>query len=244
MTSSSDPKSRAFAPGASGMAKPAGEAAGAGPLHARFIPREEIDSFSAWKLSAFGDVPAHDAADAPPPPPPPSLPEQLRAAREGGYHDGYRDGLAALDSFKQSHATQVAAQVGAVISGLHAQLDALQRDLAQRVAGVALDIARQVVRTDLHVASDLVVAVTQEALDELLASARNVTVHLHPHDRALVGSACAQTLSERGARLVDEPQMQRGGCIVQSDVSVVDAQVSTRCQRAAAAMGLPAGEAP
>jgi flagellar assembly protein FliH len=215
--------------------------------YARFIPREELSSFSAWKLGAFGEggqgeggaskpgAPA--AAPAEPPPLPPQVQAQLKAAREGGYHDGYRDGLAALDSFKQTYAAQVSTQVGAVVQAAQAQLDALERDLAQRVAGVALEIARQVVRDELHAHPQHVVAVAQEALSTLLVTARHVTLKLHPEDHALVMAGAAEALAARGARLLADPRIPRGGCVAESDIGSVDAQVASRWQRAAAALG-------
>ncbi|PXW91936.1 flagellar assembly protein FliH [Sphaerotilus hippei] len=161
----------------------------------------------------------------------------LKEARDGGYQDGYRDGLAAMESFKQSHAAQTAAQVAAVIEQMQARLEQVEIDLARRVAGIALDIARQAVRSELDQRPDHVVAVAQEALGVLLVSARHVTVRLHPDDHGLVTQGCAEALSARGARLVADPGIERGGCQVESDVGGVDAQVASRWQRAVAALG-------
>jgi len=219
--------------------------------YSRFIPREELSSFSAWQPGAFGDTPApapgaapqptsgrrSAAAPAEPPPPTPQALAQLKAAREGGYHDGYRDGLAALESFKQTYSAQVSGQVGAVVQALQGQLDLLERDLAQRIAGVALEIARQVVRDELKSQPGHVVAVAHEALSALLVTARHVSLRLHPEDQALVASGAAEALAARGARLVADARIARGGCLVESDIGTIDAQVATRWQRAAATLG-------
>jgi flagellar assembly protein FliH len=215
-----------------------------GHAYSRFIPREELSSFSAWKLGAFGSDGAGGGATKPgaaapagPPPPTPQVQAQLKAARESGYHDGYRDGMAALDSFKQTYAAQVSAQVGAVVQAAQTQLDLLERDLAQRVAGVALAIARQVVRDELRLQPQHVVAVAQEALSTLLVTARHVTLRLHPEDQALVAAGAAEAVAARGARLVADARIARGGCVVESDIGSVDAQVASRWERAAAALG-------
>ncbi len=220
---------------------PPADKPGAHP-YARFIPREELSSFSAWKPGTFGDTPGERSrrAEPPPPPvapPPPSPQAQLKAAREGGYHDGYRDGLAALESFKQTYSAQVTGQVGAVVQALQGQLDLLERDLAQRIAGVALEIARQVVRDELKSQPGHVVAVAHEALSALLVTARHVSLRLHPEDQALVASGAAEALAARGARLVADARISRGGCLVESDIGTIDAQVAARWQRAAATLG-------
>jgi flagellar assembly protein FliH len=229
-------------------------------LYSRFIPREELTDFAAWKPGSFGDdralrpqtqsdpqtrqreaelaerreaqrrIDERAQAEA-------ARIEALRLSREGGYHDGYRDGLEALDNFKQSFASQTSAQIGAIVQQLHGQFDALEQDLAQRLAGIALEIARQVVRSELYRDPALVVAVAQEALSTLLMSARHITLRLHPEDQALVAAGCAELLAARQVRLVVDMQIDRGGCRVESDVGLVDASVATRWQRACAALG-------
>lgn len=239
-------------------------AARPGGVYSRFIPREELNGFAAWTPGNFGGTPAaHRTGGSPPEPqvkrratdtPEESAAfearrraealareaaqaEAVQQAREGGYQDGYRDGLSALENFKHSFAAQTSAQVGAVVQQLQTQLDELQRDLAQRVAGIALDVARHVVRSDIRTDPALVLAVTQEALGALLNSARHVTVRLHPEDQALVAEGCADLLADRGARLVADAQIERGGCLIDSDIGVVDAQVAVRWQRACATLG-------
>src|SRR4051794_4806632 len=80
--------------------------------YARFIPREELGSFETWNPGTLGgqgqSTPQSGVFKTPPPepekPPMPDIGMQLKAARQSGYQDGYRDGLAALEQFKQSFA--------------------------------------------------------------------------------------------------------------------------------------------
>jgi flagellar assembly protein FliH len=213
-------------------------------LYARFIPREELDSFAAWKPGSIDGAEADRAATfgAQRPAEPAKSPEQLvaeqlNAARQGGYHDGYRDGMAALDSFKQSFAAQTTAQVGALVQSYAAQMDNLQQDMANAVAAAAVALARQVVRSELAARPEQVAAVAEEALETLLLSARHVTVRVHPDDHALVAQGAAETLAARGARLLPDAAVTRGGCLVESDIGIIDASIETRWRRAAAALG-------
>lgn len=231
-------------------------------LHARFIPREELNGFAAWKPSSFGDKRPPPVAAAPDPEVLKREAEaearrqaelaaqreaaeiaaraaELRGAREGGYQDGYRDGLAAMEAFKQSYAAQSSAQVASVIQGMQARFEQLEQHLAQRVAGIALEVARQVVRTELHTHPEQVVAVTQEALAVLLVSAKHVTVRVNPEEHHLVATGTTDVLAARGARLVADAQVARGGCLIESDIGAVDARVATRWERATAALGMP-----
>src|SRR6185369_13035937 len=136
---------------------------------------------------------------------------QLHAARQGGYQDGYRDGLAALEQFKQSFAAQVTAQLGALTQSYGQELDALQQDMARALAVSATHLARQIVRSEIAARPELVAVVAQEALDTLLMSARQVTVRVHPDDHPLVAQGAAEALAARGARLVADASIARGG---------------------------------
>ena len=208
--------------------------------YARFIPREELHTFAAWNPGVLpgGEAAAADQPEAEPmPPSAEEIAAQVHAARQAGYQDGYRDGLVALEGFKQSYAAQVTAQVAHIASAFQQQLGELEQNLAQRLAGVALSLARQVVRSELAQRPQLVVDVAQDALTALLMSAKHITLRVHPDDHALVAQGVHELVESRGARLVPDAQITRGGCIVESDIGVIDATVETRWQRAAGAMG-------
>jgi len=213
--------------------------------YARFIPREELGSFETWNPGAFGGQgnapPQSGVFKAPPPepekPPMPDIGVQLKAARQSGYQDGYRDGLAALEQFKQSFAAQMTAQLGQLTNSYGQELDALQQDMARALAVSATHLARQIVRTELQSRPELVAVVAQEALDTLLMSARQITVRVHPDDHALVAQGAAEVLAERGARLLSDHSIARGGCLVESDIGVIDASIAERWKRAVASLG-------
>jgi flagellar assembly protein FliH len=215
--------------------------------YSRFIPREELNSFAAWSPDALtgGEEavsPLQRAQPPAPPAPPVPSPEELlaehvRTARSAGYQDGYRDGLTALEGFKQSYATQITAQVGAVTQSYAQQLESLQQDMARALAVTATQLARQMVRSELAQRPELVVAVAQEAVDTLLLSAKHITLRVNPDDHPLVAQGAAEVLAARGARLLSDPAITRGGCVVESDIGAIDASIETRWGRTAAALG-------
>jgi flagellar assembly protein FliH len=82
-----------------------------------------------------------------------------------------------------------------------------------------------------------VVAVAQEAIDTLLLTARHVTVRVHPDDHPLVAQGAGEVLQARGARLIGDASVTRGGCLVDSDIASVDGSVVNRWRRAAASLG-------
>jgi len=206
--------------------------------HSRFIPREELQGFSTWRPGSFGSpspatapqseaerTATHEAAVA--------------AARQDGYQAGYRDGLVALDSFKQSFAQQLSAQIGHLIASFDAEFGALESLIATSVAKSATSLARQVVRSELQARPELVATVAADAVNTVLMSARHIRVLVHPDDHALVAAGAADALAARGARLLADAAVSRGGCRVESDIGEVDAAIESRWTQAAAQLGEP-----
>ncbi len=214
---------------------PPGKPAG---TYSRFIPREELGSFAAWNpdtLNGELDASEDDAPAAPTEAP--SAQALAAAARQAGYQDGYRDGLAALDSFKQSFAQQMAAQVGVLVGNFHSQLDTLEAQMAQAVANASVMLARRVVRSELLVRPEQVAQVAQQAVNAVLLSAGHIKITVNPADLSLVAEGAAEALQARGARLLGDAAIERGGVLVESDLGRIDARIESRWQQAAAVLG-------
>lgn len=210
--------------------------AAAAPTYSRFIPREELGHFATWQpqplTGATASAPTRDAARAEP-----DAAARIDAARQAGYQDGYRDGLAALDAFKRSFAQQTSERIGQWLRAFDEQMLGLERDMARAVADTATLLARQVVREELVQDPERIARVAQEALDALLSSAKHITLRVHPDDEALVRGGAGDALAARGARLVADEGVQRGGCRVDSDIGVIDATIETRWKRALDTLG-------
>ena len=165
---------------------------------------------------------------------------ELAAARQAGYQEGYRDGLAALESFKTSLASQASAQVGALLQGFDQQFLALDQRLADTLSRCAVELARQVLRHELRTHPELVAQVAADAVGAVLHSARAITVRVHPQDLPLVADGAADALAARGARLQADGTLDRGGVLVESDLGTVEARIASRWALAAQSFGVAA----
>jgi flagellar assembly protein FliH len=233
---------------------PPPEGSKAGNAYTRFIPREELGEVSQWtpgtlQGEAEGFQPltpgvaaaAAPAAPVPEPedtaPTPQEWQAQVAAARQTGYQDGYRDGLVALEGFKQSFASQATAQVGALVEAFDRQFQALDQRVADTLTRCAVELARQVLRQELRTHPEHVARLAAEAVAAVMLSARHITVHVHPQDLPLVAEGAEEVLRARGARLQADPAIERGGVLVESEVGSIDARMATRWAQAAASFG-------
>ena len=171
----------------------------------------------------------------------------IQEARQAGYQDGYRDGLEALEAARRQHLQQVTAQYAALANSLEGQLQSLEARMAEAVTRTSLVLARQVVRSELSQRPQLVRQVAQEALGTVLLSARHLRLRLHPDDVPLVSADDGEALRSRDVQLLPDPQVSRGGCVVESDLGHVDARIEHLWAQAAAVFGadlpLDGGEA-
>ena len=218
--------------------------------YSRFIPREELSDVSAWSPDALSGAAnkarAPISAPAPPPaakpatpapPPEPDVHQLVHAARQTGYQDGYRDGLAALEAFKASFAQQLSAQLGQLVTSFDADFLALEGQMAEALARTAVELARQVVRSEITQRPEHIAAVAHDAVEALQMSARHVRIRVNPADFALVMSGAGEAMKAREAQVLPDPDVPRGGCAVESDIGSVDASLAARWQQAAASMG-------
>lgn len=224
--------------------------------YGRFIPREEIEQVQAWQPSAFGGVPSPKPpvsapvpppaakAPEPPPPPPPDPRELLAAARQAGYQDGLRDGQASADAFKIAHGRQVAQQIGTLLQSFDQAFSAMEQQMADALTRTAVELAKQVVREELRQHPEHIARVAHDAVESLMLSARHIRVRVNPADLPLVEAGAADTLRARGAQLLPDSAIERGGCAVDSDIGSVDALVQHRWNQAAALLGQKSDWAP
>lgn len=199
--------------------------------YARFIPREELDGFAAWRPDAFGDSantrPATEAQRS----------AEQHSQRQAGYQDGYRDGLVALESFKQAFMQQMAAQLGPLVTAFDQAIADLESQIADSVARTATALARQVVRSELSARPEQVAQVASEAVHAVLLSARHIRVFVHPDDEGLVQAGAGPALVARSASLLTDNTLTRGGCRIESDLGSIDARIESRWSQAAATLG-------
>jgi flagellar assembly protein FliH len=164
-----------------------------------------------------------------------------RTAFETGLAAGREAGMLAVRVEQQRELDTLRARVArldAILALLAEPLKDLEAGVHQELATLAGAIARQLVRRELRHQPDQIVGVIRETLVLLPGNARDVRIHLHPEDAALVRERLVEPSARRAWTLVEDPVVTRGGCRIVSGNSSIDAQVEARIGAAiAAALG-------
>jgi flagellar assembly protein FliH len=144
---------------------------------------------------------------------------------------GYEAGLARAQSEQQSRVDELAARVrrlDGVLQLLAQPLRALDEQVEQQLLELAFAIGKQLARRELSANPAQILAILRECLEQLPLAARDVRVHLHPEDAAIVRARLASPAEERAWSLIEDPTLARGGCLVRSDTSQIDARFESR----------------
>lgn len=177
--------------------------------------------------------------------------ESLRLAAKEAEARGYEAGMARARAETSARLSALEERVKRLDSTLQllarplAQLDA---DVESELAELALSVGKQLARRELRIEPAQVIAILRESLALLPAAARDVRVHLHPEDAATVREHLSAPAVDRAWTIVEDPTLSRGGCVIHSQSSRIDARLEARIAAvAASALGderAPAREEP
>jgi flagellar assembly protein FliH len=154
--------------------------------------------------------------------------EQLfRAEQARGYEAGVAAGRAEIQRKTGELDTRIR-QLDTVLAFLSQPLQQLDAEVERQLALLALTVGKQLARRELTTDPAQVIAIIRDAVSRLPAAARDVRVHLHPEDAAIVRERLASATGDRAWVAVEDPALSRGGCIVRTENSQVDARFETR----------------
>ncbi len=144
------------------------------------------------------------------------------------YKEAFEQGLAEGREAGRAQAQAQVERLAAMFHDLAQPFEALDEEVERELLTLAMALARQIVRRELKTDPTQIIGILRDAIAALPVSAREIRVHLHPEDAAVVRQHLAPTESERAWAIVEDPVMARGGCQVMSATSRIDARLETR----------------
>ena len=163
--------------------------------------------------------------------------ESVRLALKEAEARGYEAGMARARAETDQRLTALAERVkrlDAALNVIARPLEQLDADIESELAQLALSVGKQLARRELHIEPAQVIAILRESLALLPAAAREVRVHLHPEDAATVREHLTTPAVDRAWTIVEDPTLSRGGCVIHSQASRIDARLEARIAAVAA----------
>lgn len=164
---------------------------------------------------------------------PPSQQPAVDAAQieRDAFMKGYAQGERAGAEAAAARGEAVLRRLADTVDELRTLRVELLRKAEQQVVQLSLAIARRIVQREITLDRELVAAMGRVALDRL-STASAATIRLHPDDYAAVVRGSASS-SDGATSIVADPMVRRGGCLVQSDLGVIDLGVDAQIQEIA-----------
>ena len=154
--------------------------------------------------------------------------ELIEAEREQARQIGYAEGQARARDELAAVTAPLAELVAATAVGYTESV----RRLDEETLALSMAIARAVVKHEVALAPETVRAVARAALDELSLGA-SVTIRVNPADEGTLerGLPHLELPATIPLRLVADPAVAPGGCVVESGEGRVDATLETQLER-------------
>jgi flagellar assembly protein FliH len=180
-----------------------------------------LEAIQRWKMpSVEGPIVGRRLTEA-----------ETRATERANHARGYEEGLAAGQAEIQKRVNELnnrISRLDSILKMLSRPLEDLDGEVEKQLTLLALTVGKQMVRRELRTDPAQVIAIIRESVARLPAAARDVRVHLHPEDAAVVREHLSAPTSDRAWSIVEDPALSRGGCVVRTDTSQIDARLDSR----------------
>jgi flagellar assembly protein FliH len=198
------------------------------------IPKEQMSAYQRWEMASFDDAnssesirrkqaQADEAAR--------TVSEILKQVRQEAYEEGFKIGYG--DGMQHAQ-TQLEAERGQLVQMAQSFQQALafqDSNVAESVLSLALDLAKAMMKSKLQADPQAVIPVVLDAMHYLPQVKQPARLIVHPDDAQVLRSHLGDTLKEQGWQIVEELQVERGGCLVETADNQIDASNEVRWKR-------------
>ena len=203
-------------------------------------PKELQTAYQRWEMNSFGDERPSVVAKRPVPVELPTE-DTVAAIREEarliGYEEGHAAGYADGLAIGRTEAAKELEHLQAIALTFGSALAEADEAIAGEVLDLALHLAKGMLRNALEIKPELVIPVVREAIEYLPVLQQPALLLLNPADAQIVRNGIGEELEKGGWRVVEDTQIARGGCKIDTASNQIDAQAGSRWQRLTAALG-------
>lgn len=151
--------------------------------------------------------------------------ERIRKrAKAEGYKQGRDEGFAEIRAAYAEALESANSAAEAIVANADALVGGCEREVAQ----LAVAVAEKLIRKNLGEDPEAVLSMVREAVRRTEGS-RTVVMRVSPEDLELVAKAHDELIGLspdlRELRIVEDPRIERGGCVLEMEVGSVDARI-------------------
>lgn len=156
-------------------------------------------------------------------------PAEIEAlAQSRGFQAGKWEGLES----GRVEAEQIVHRMTELLDEIAKPYRSLDHLVTQELANLAMLIAKQVIRRELMINSDVVTDMAKEALSTISSMEGEIEISLHPSDMEMVHQLAKGSLEGKSWKLAIDPEFLPGGCRVKTPLSYVDGSIEKQMEMA------------
>lgn len=197
-------------------------------------PKEQMSAYQRWEMASFDDSVSservrreREQAEENARTVSQILKQVRQEAYEEGFKTGYADGMGHAESQLETERNQLATMAASFQQALAMQ----DVNVAESVLSLALDLAKAMIKTKLQADPQAVIPVVLDAMHYLPQVKQPARLIVHHEDAKVLRSHIGEQLKEQGWQLVEDSQIERGGCLVETAENQIDASNEMRWKR-------------
>ena len=145
--------------------------------------------------------------------------ETAETQRKSGYDTGYQEGLA---------------QTTELLMKARLEQEQFLKNGNRDLMDLAFKIAEKIIGKQLEIDPDTIISIVKQAM-QTVRQTKQLTIRVHPDDAKRL-KANEEELQEALGRqrildVVEDKKVQPGGCIIESEIGTVEAQLTTQLER-------------
>ena len=146
-----------------------------------------------------------------------------------GHAEGYQRGFAEGLSTGRDEVLLRVQKLEQILTAMSSPLAVLDKAVEEELTALAIGIAKQLVRRELRASPGEIVAVVREAVGLLPVASMGIQIRLHPEDARLIREVLSLGPDDQPVwQIIEDQALSRGGCVVNSELSRIDATVEKR----------------
>ncbi|AXT47078.1 MULTISPECIES: flagellar assembly protein FliH [Chromobacterium] len=166
----------------------------------------------------------------------------LEAGRAAGYQEGLtagrEQGLAEVRAEQEARFAEAWQPLQQLAEGLAQQISRFETELSADWLALALELAGQLSHGLARQNPLLIQELLREALDDLPATLAQARLRLNPADLEVAREFLAQETPETQWQWIEDPEVERGGCVIDTAALRLDLTMGTRIAAMRKALGM------
>ena len=138
----------------------------------------------------------------------------------GGYEEGLKKAEQVLNEYKSS--------LDSILEALLKPLKEIDEEVIQAITQLSISISKQIIRRELQINSEQVVAIVKEAIKLLPLDKNRLIIHLNPRDMNIIRKVFNNDEIADNYTLMEDPSIEAGGCKIATEDSSIDATVESQ----------------